>query len=93
MALIDCANPPAPLPGDMVTGTPWQDRLKRAGLTQRKLAALMAMPDNTISRQMKGDWDVPGYTEAVVAAWEIMSPEDREKWEKRLRRERSKPTP
>lgn len=91
MALNDCANPPASVTGDMVTGTPWQDRLKRAGLTQRKLAALMAMPDNTISRQMKGEWSVPGYTEAVVAAWEIMTPEEREAWEERLRRERQKP--
>lgn len=84
MTLSDCANPDGRLPEAMVTGTEWQARLKAAGLTQRKLAALMAMPENTVSRQMKGDWDVPGYTEAVVAAWEVMSPEDRARWEKRL---------
>lgn len=91
MTLIDCANPATPLTGAMVTGTTWQARLKAAGLTQRKLAALMDMPDNTISRQMKGDWDVPGYTEAVVTAWEIMSDADRAKWEAKLTRERAKP--
>lgn len=68
----------------MSMNTPWQQRLKAAGLTQRKLASLMAIPDNTISRQMKGEFNVAGYTEAVVAAWEVMTPEDRQRWEARL---------
>ncbi len=62
-------------------GTPWQVRAKEAGLTQRKLARLCGKPDNTISRQLRGEFgNVPGYLIAIIIAWEGYSEEQREEW-------------
>jgi hypothetical protein len=80
MALIDCATPPDALPLPTVKNTAWQARLKAAGLNQKQLAAMLGVSENTMSRQMKGDWPVAGYVEAFVSAWEIMSGEQRLEW-------------
>lgn len=84
MALIDCATPEQPLPVAAVTkNTLWQERLRAAALNQKRLAAMLGVAENTISRQMKGDWPVAGYVEAFVEAWEIMTLEQRAEWLRR----------
>lgn len=89
MALIDCATPGEPLPVAAVTkNTPWQARLRNAALNQKALASMLGIAENTVSRQMKGDWPVAGYVEAFVRAWEIMTAEQRAEWLKRRERQR-----
>jgi len=89
MALIVCSESENALPLAAVTrNTPWQDRLKTAGLTQKQLAAILGVSQNTISRQMIGELTVPGYVEALVTAWEIMSPDQRAALVKRRERKR-----
>lgn len=74
------ANPEDVLVVAPVNNTAGQLKLKAVGLTQKRLAQILGIAENTVSRQMKGDWEVPGYVEAVVAAWEIMHDHDRERW-------------
>lgn len=90
MALIDCATPVEPLSAASVTkNTPWQSRLRAAALSQKALASMLGLAENTVSRQMKGDWPVPGYVEAFVEAWEIMTLEQRALWIERHRTTKS----
>lgn len=64
---------PAPM-----EGTPWQIRAKAAGLNQKDLARIADKPENTISRQLRGEFgEVPGYLIALILAWESMNPEHR----------------
>lgn len=58
----------------------WRDRARNAGLTQRMLARLTGVHENTVSRQFKGDWDLPQYVKSAVVAWEIMTEEQRREW-------------
>ena len=88
MTLISCATPRGGLGLAAVKNTLWQQRLKSAGLSQRQLAELLGVSENTVSRQMKGDWGMPGYVLAVVIAWEDMTNDARGGWVTRLRRER-----
>lgn len=88
MALIDCATPEQPLTVATVTkNTPWQARLRAAALNQKMLASMLGISENTISRQMKGEWPVAGYVVAFVEAWEIMTLEQRAEWLTRRERE------
>ena len=92
MTLTDCQTNGQRLGTGPVKNTPVQMRLKAAGMTQKRLAEILGVAENTVSRQMKGDWDLPGYVLAVLVAWEIMSPADRERWISELkRRERATP--
>lgn len=60
---------------------PWQRRAKDAGLSQVTLARLLGRPVNTISRQIRGEHgDVPQHLIAVIIAWEMMTPEQRDDW-------------
>jgi hypothetical protein len=60
---------------------PWQRRAKNAGLSQVTLARLLGRPVNTISRQIRGEnGGVPQHLVAVIVAWEMMAPEQREEW-------------
>jgi hypothetical protein len=60
---------------------PWQRRAKDAGLTQVTLARLLGRPVNTISRQIRGEnGGVPQHLIAVIVAWEMMTPEQRNGW-------------
>lgn len=62
-------------------GEPWQIRAKAAKLTQRSLARLTGKPENTISRQLRGEFgEVPGYLVAIIIAWEGMVDAEREAW-------------
>lgn len=87
MTLIDCATPGEPLTVSAVKNTPWQSRLKAAALNQKSLAGMLGISENTVSRQMKGEWPVAGYVEAFVVAWEIMTAEQRVEWVKRRERQ------
>lgn len=83
MALIDCVKRAEAVPVVAVKNTPWQIRLKAAGLTQKRLALLLGVSENTVSRQMKGDWDMPGYVVALLLAWELMTDAQRDELLKR----------
>jgi transcriptional regulator with XRE-family HTH domain len=62
-------------------GHPWQIRAKEAGLSQRLLARIAGKSDNTISRQLRGEFgEVPGYLVAIIIAWEGMNADKREDW-------------
>lgn len=89
---MDCESGEQRLGVAVVKNTPLQMRLKAAGMTQKRLAEILGVAENTVSRQMKGDWDLPGYVAAVLTAWEIMSAEDRERWLAEIKR-REKPKP
>lgn len=91
MTLMDCESGGQRLGVAVVKNTPLQMRLKAAGMTQKRFAQILGVAENTVSRQMKGDWDMPGYVIAVLTAWEVMSPELRERWLVEIkRREKAK---
>ncbi len=70
-------------------GRPWQVRAKEALLTQRTLANIAGKSENTISRQLRGEFGgVPGYLVAIILVWEGMSADQREDWLARIGRER-----
>lgn len=59
---------------------PWQLRAKKAGLTQKRLAALLGVAPNTVSRQLRGQFgnEVPTYVKTVIRAYEMLPQRDRE---------------
>lgn len=67
------------LPADPTVA--WQRRAKAAGLTQVRLAKLLGRPVNTISRQIRGEnGGVPQHLMAVIIAWEMLTPDQRDEW-------------
>lgn len=71
MALNACATDLEQATPRIVQGEPWQIRVRQAGLTQRDLARITGKPENTISRQLRGEFgEVPGYLIAIIIAWE-----------------------
>lgn len=70
------------LPGRPMENTPWQQRAKASGLTQKKLAKLLGHAEITISRQLRGHWEsgIPRHVVAAIVAWEVMAPAQREEW-------------
>lgn len=82
MTMIGCQILESPLAGAVVDNEPLQARAKRAGLQQKRLAALLGVSENTVSLQLRGRWEsgVPRYVVAAVIAWEIMSHDDRMRW-------------
>lgn len=60
----------------------WSQRARLAGLNQVTLAALAGVSPNSVYRAFAGYWSkgLPGYLRAIIAAWEIMSVEQRQKW-------------
>lgn len=54
---------------------PWQKRAKRAGLTQKTLASLLGVHENTISMQLRGKWatGTPKYVKFAILMWERSS--------------------
>jgi predicted transcriptional regulator len=59
---------------------PWQKRAKLAGLSQKMLAKLLGVAENTVSLQLRGKWasGTPQYVKTVILAWERLTPESRE---------------
>lgn len=61
---------------------PWQNRAKAAGLSQKKLSFLLGHTEANISLQLRGHLasGTPQHVRAVIAAWELMSDEQRSLW-------------
>ncbi len=88
MTLIACVDAKLRATPPHMQGKPWQIRAKAAKLTQRALARLTGKPENTISRQLRGEFgDVPGYLIAIIIAWEGMVDIEREAWLMAVERE------
>lgn len=60
-------------------------------MTQRALAQILGKSEVAISRGLRGHWrsGVPRYLKAVISAWELMTPEQREEWLKAMMAEES----
>lgn len=60
----------------------WGRRARAAGLDQKTLARLAGVDPNSVSRGLKGEWasGVPGHLRALILAWELMTPEQRDAW-------------
>ncbi len=70
--------------------SPWQTRTRAAGLTQKLIAALTRRNENSVGRALSGarlNEDAAGPYIAVILAWELMSPEQREDWVRRAQEE------
>jgi len=81
MALIICRGEEPALPPQRMDSEPWQRRAKAAGLSQVTLAKLLGRPVNTISRQIRGEsGGVPQHLVAVIIAWEMLTPDQRDEW-------------
>ena len=66
-------------------GHPWQIRARQAGLSQKALGRLAGKPDNTISRQLRGEFGpVPLYLIAIITAWEMLDADQRTAWERAI---------
>lgn len=63
-----------------VYNTPWQVRLKALGISQKQFAALVGLAENTVSRQMRGEWPMPGYVKALIVALEIIGKDRIPEW-------------
>lgn len=61
----------------MTTGTEIQARVKSLGLTQADIAAMLRVSENTIYRQFTGVVPLAGYVLAFLAAWAVLSDEQR----------------
>ncbi|MFG1388859.1 helix-turn-helix domain-containing protein [Xanthobacter versatilis] len=74
MTAISCSDGQNPVPGGM-DGEPWQQRARRAGLTQKKLAALLGVHENTVSKQLREQWatGIPKYVKFAILMWEKSS--------------------
>ena len=79
MALIDCDSAEGAVASAM-DNEPWQKRAKLAGLSQKALAHLLGVAENTVSQQLRGKWQsgTPQYVKTVILAWERLSPAARE---------------
>lgn len=80
MTVINCESIDIPVNPPRMDEEPWQVRLKRAGLSQKTLAKLLGVAENTVSLQLRGRWKtgIPRYVKAFIVAWERMSHTDRE---------------
>ena len=88
MTLNGCQIEVAASIAPRMQGEPWQIRAKAAKLTQRSLARLTGKPENTISRQLRGEFgEVPGYLIAIIIAWEGMGANERDDWIAAVERE------
>jgi hypothetical protein len=58
---------------------PWQQRARLAGLSQKTLAKLLGVAENTVSSQLRGKWQsgTPQYVKTMILAWERLSPDAR----------------
>lgn len=87
MALIE-----TPAIAASVQNTPWQTRLKAMGLSQKQFAAAFGLAENTVSRQLRGEWPTPLYIKALILALERMEPIQRAAWLDDIEVERQAPT-
>jgi hypothetical protein len=81
VTLNNCNTPPGVVIDAPMDGEVWQVRAKAAGVTQRLLARITAKSENTISRQLRGEFGaVPGYLIAIILAFEMLDAEQRAAW-------------
>ncbi len=80
MTLIDCAEATSALTAEPMDNEPWQKRAKRAGLSQKDLARLLGVAENTVSLQLRGKWQsgTPRYVKTVIRMWERLPQAERE---------------
>lgn len=73
----------------MSTKTAWQQRAKAAGLSQTRLAELLGRDDTTVYRALKeiDDSRAARYVKAAIIAAEIMAPDQRAEWLRRVAEE------
>lgn len=95
VALIDCAAAARPLRARIVENAPWQIRAKRAGLSQREIALLLGLAENTVSLQLRGRWQsgVPMYVQALIVAWENMTQSGRDAFRSEMQKLRDEMIP
>ncbi|MBB3268377.1 hypothetical protein FHW79_006052 [Azospirillum sp. OGB3] len=62
-----------------------------AGCEQKTLVALTGHDKSVISRQLRGYWEsgiwesgIPKHVRATIIAWELMTPEQRAEWLRRV---------
>ncbi|OYQ37809.1 hypothetical protein CHU95_00415 [Niveispirillum lacus] len=62
--------------------SPWGLRAHASGLHQKDLARLAGTDPINVSRGLRGDWTsgVPKHLQALIIAWELMTPAQREDW-------------
>ena len=60
-------------------------RLRAIGISQRELAEMLGVSINTVSRQFRGEWAMPGYVGAFMTALEMMDSQQRSLLMERLR--------
>lgn len=68
----------------MTHGTDIQTRLRSAGLTQADLAAMLRVSPSTMHRQCIGAVPLSGYLLAFLAAWEMLTEDQRSELRVRL---------
>jgi len=69
--MIDCDSAEGALANAM-DNEPWQKRAKMAGLSQKVLAKLLGVSENTMSMQLRGKWatGTPRYVMFAILVWE-----------------------
>ena len=82
MTMIDCLSRIAPVSAPRMEGEPLQRRARTAGLSQKVLASLLCVTENTASLQLRGKWasGTPRYVIAAIVAWELLSHDQRQRW-------------
>ena len=80
MALINCDATAGAVSPPPMENEPWQRRAKRAGLSQKELARLMGVAENTVSLQLRGKWQsgTPQYVKLIIRMWERLPQAERE---------------
>ena len=65
---------------------PWQQRAREAGLSQRRLAALLGISAGALSKSLRGlrQGGVPRYIRLAILCWKTMTPEQRKAVEAEL---------
>lgn len=56
----------------------WRSKIREIGLRQTTIAALLGRHKSTVSQDLAGD--PPASVRAIIAAWEIMTPEQQRAW-------------
>jgi len=86
VAMIGCGNMVPRLAARLVDNEPLQQRAKRAGLPQKRLAQIVGVSENTASLQLRGKWEsgTPRYVVAALIAWELLDHDARQLWEEKI---------
>jgi predicted XRE-type DNA-binding protein len=82
VTMIDCPTTTTSVRRSGMKDEPLQIRAKQAGLSQKTLAAILGVTENTASMQLRGKWQsgTPRYVVAAIVAWELMTHEQRMRW-------------